>query len=675
MLIKHFELPTDENDPSKTTRLETRFVILGRGGEYSAITYRWNDAQTDAVLLNGGATRNVTIQTANGNTRTQTWSFPSRAQCFSCHTEEAGKVLGVNTQQLNGPMLYPSTGITANQLDTWKHLGIFQQNVEAAQHYTRGVPVGVSNASLQHQVKSYLDANCSFCHRPNGVEANFDARLATPLASASILNSRVVGSASTPGNVIVQPGNPSESELFVRSISSAGNLMPPIGRSELDDTYIQTLQSWIENMIPPASFGEIGETGEVETNEKWKTVTLSRVYENPVVIVGPPSYEGGEQASVRIRNVQPGSFEIKVDEWEICLDQFHAFEKISYLVVEAGTYKLPNGKIMMAGNTELTHRWKTINFYQRFTSDPVILASCTSENEADAVVVRIDEAQSSNDRFTLRLQEQQGGGSIKPSEISFDGRIPGPYLSKDTLAVDRKESLLGPKNQPDPKLAFLQEQSLLNAHAPETVGWIAIEPGTNTLGGEFEVGSYDQVSNNWADVSFAKFYSAKPLVLAGMGSYRDADPAGLRYDIDKSHGGLLRIFAEEDPCGDTESTHSAEKLNYIVGEMGIRLYGEKISEIGGSQNRFTPSYLGIAYENPSFSVFPNPTRGKLFVDMKGLHNQEFTLTLFNASGKAILQKTYLAGIQFLQLPELPQAVYFLQVRSDGLEETRKLIVH
>ena len=676
VLIKHFELPIDENDPTVTTRLETRFIILGRGGEYSALTYRWNNAQTDATLLNGSANRDITIQTANGNTRTQTWTFPSRVQCFSCHTESAGRVLGVNTQQLNGPLTYPSTGITANQLDTWKHLGIFQQNVGVAQHYFKAAPIGASNASLQHQVRSYLDANCASCHRPNGVEARFDARLSTPLALTEMVDARVSGSASTPGSVVLKPGNPSESELFVRSISSAGNLMPPLGRSVLDDDYLQSLQTWIENMVPPSPFDEIGETGQVDTDERWTTVTLSGTYKDPVVIVGPPSFEGAEQSSVRVRNVTANSFEIKVDEWEVCLDQNHAFENISYLVVEAGTYKLPNGKVMTASNISLDHKWKTAVFPQRFSSAPVVLASCVSENEADAVVVRIDETLSSNDRVTLRLQEQQGGGSIKGPEISFEGLTISESIPQDSLRpIDRDNYHPNLPIRPVLKSDYLSDQLRLAAHAEERVSILAIEPGVNTVGGEFEVGVYDQVSSSWEDVSFAKFYSAKPFVLAGMGSYRDADPAGLRYDQDISNGGLLRIFAEEDPCGDAESNHNGEQLNFLVGEMGIRLYGEKVENTQGFfQNRLLTSNAEFPSLTQSFSMFPNPTRDKIIIDIQGPRDQEYELILFDSSGKKLMEKWVKTGIQELSLPKLPRAVYFMKMKTFDYEEIQKLVV-
>ena len=54
---------------------------------------------------------------------------------------------------------------------------------------------------------------------------------------------------------------------------------------------------------------------------------------NPVVITGVPSHNGGQPGIVRVRNVRPNSFDIRFEEWSY-LDSSHALESIAYLVME-----------------------------------------------------------------------------------------------------------------------------------------------------------------------------------------------------------------------------------------------------------------------------------------------------------------------------------------------------
>lgn len=84
--------------PGGTVRLETRFYVLGEGGRGYGLTYRWNDEGTDAFLLTNDEERDYEVFDDNGTVvDNRTWSFPSRTQCQTCHTNNAGFVLGVQT--------------------------------------------------------------------------------------------------------------------------------------------------------------------------------------------------------------------------------------------------------------------------------------------------------------------------------------------------------------------------------------------------------------------------------------------------------------------------------------------------------------------------------------------------------------------------------------------------
>ena len=77
---------------------------------------------------------------------------------------------------------------------------------------------------------------------------------------------------------------------------------------------------------------EVGETGSLSVGNNWKLVQLSQTYNKPVVILGGIE-TGDDPAVIRVRNVTPTSFEVKVQDWDY-LNPFHPVQKISYIVME-----------------------------------------------------------------------------------------------------------------------------------------------------------------------------------------------------------------------------------------------------------------------------------------------------------------------------------------------------
>jgi regulation of enolase protein 1 (concanavalin A-like superfamily) len=197
---------------------------------------------------------NVVITTATG-TRTQLWSYPGRQDCLTCHTIPSGGVLGVKTRQLNGNFGYPATAVTDNQIRAWNHVGFFNPVVSdaAIPSYDKLVSVSDSNSPLELRVRSFLDANCAHCHRPNGgVQANFDARFDTALAGQGLVGGAAQNSLGIMNAYVVAPGDTNRSILFQRDNSLAAIKMPPLAKNVIDTNAMSVMASWIMS-LPPLS--------------------------------------------------------------------------------------------------------------------------------------------------------------------------------------------------------------------------------------------------------------------------------------------------------------------------------------------------------------------------------------------------------------------------------------
>ena len=254
VFVKHFETNTDANNPAAIKRLETRFLVCTAGGGKYGFTYKWNAAGTDAELLEQGDEETYTYTNGTGGNEQRTWSYPSRGDCLICHNDVSGQALGVRTANLNSDFHYPSTGRTANQLNTLNAIGAFDVALTAAQleSYIEARPLDDVTAPLEHRVRSYLDSNCAHCHQPGGSGDGFDARLGTPLDLQNLINGIPQRFESLgPEGRYIKPGDTSLSAVFVRaSAVGNGDAMPPLAKNLAHTAGIAALQGYIDGLVP-----------------------------------------------------------------------------------------------------------------------------------------------------------------------------------------------------------------------------------------------------------------------------------------------------------------------------------------------------------------------------------------------------------------------------------------
>jgi len=252
VFVKNFDLGLDAANPAVKRRLETRILVRdSKGGVYGAV-YKWRPDGSDAELLSTSATETIQVKSATGNPQEQTWYYPSRQDCLTCHTAGAGGVLGVKTRQLNRPFTYPS-GVIDNELRTWNRLGLFTPAFkdEELQKFTALAAAGDTRRSLQDRARSYLDANCAQCHRPGGTVANFDARYDTPLEKQALIDGPVLIDQGIDRPRVISPHDIWRSIAYMRVDTTGDIRMPPLARETIDQKGVQLLGEWINSLPGP----------------------------------------------------------------------------------------------------------------------------------------------------------------------------------------------------------------------------------------------------------------------------------------------------------------------------------------------------------------------------------------------------------------------------------------
>lgn len=244
--VKHFAIRTNLLDPKSVRRLETRFIVQQEEGVYG-VTYRWNEEQTEAYVLPEGLSEAVPIQTLDGVV-TQNWTYPSMANCMECHNANAGHVLGVSTRQLNWSPEASGHAGAGNQILRLHDAGLISDLNGWVGQEVLVDPADVSQP-LTARVRSYLDANCSHCHRSGGERASFDARAEVALPLQGLLFGDAEDNLGIAGASLIHPGRKNLSTIFQRVHSNEDPVrMPPLARNVVDSMAVSLLEEWIESM-------------------------------------------------------------------------------------------------------------------------------------------------------------------------------------------------------------------------------------------------------------------------------------------------------------------------------------------------------------------------------------------------------------------------------------------
>lgn len=257
---------------------------------------------------------------------------------------------------------------------------------------------------------------------------------------------------------------------------------------------------------PGDTFGEVGTVSRRQNSAgQWHNVSFTESFNDPIVVLGALSRNGGDQAVGRVRNVTSTGFQWQIDEWDY-LDGAHTNETVDWIAVERGTHTLADGTTFVAGSVDINHNWRNVSI-PGFTSTPVVFSQVASRAGGSAVTTRMRFVDS--DSFQVRLQEEEANDGV---------------------------------------------------HVIETVTYIAVENGVGD-GLQAAVTPNAVTASNY-NINFDASVVANPAVFAQMQTFDGPDTATTRLRARNANGVTVNI--EEERSADTELGHTTEAVGYLA---------------------------------------------------------------------------------------------------------------
>ncbi|MEM7589398.1 MAG: DUF4215 domain-containing protein [Myxococcota bacterium] len=261
----------------------------------------------------------------------------------------------------------------------------------------------------------------------------------------------------------------------------------------------------------------MGEVGTIVLSSATATVLLLRTYQNPIVFLSPPSYNGTDVAVARITQVGSNFFDVNLQEPEY-LDGSHVNETLFYMVLEKGLWQLEDGLILQVDTVD------TDRIVQNGTS------------HGTAIQISVDGA------FTQR-----------PSILTQ------VQTSNDTQFVGTRHRHISNFVF---EISMHHQEISTTTHNTETIGWVAFQNGQGTWSFlDYEIATQSSFRHFWKSLVLTNPFTTNSVLLASLASLNGADPGFLRYQLSLPNA---QILVQEDESRDAETNHINEDVSFIV---------------------------------------------------------------------------------------------------------------
>jgi uncharacterized repeat protein (TIGR03806 family) len=249
VLIKNFYY--DQVLPNLDKKiLETRLLIK-KDGVWIFADYIWNEEQTEAHFDLDGSYVPVTWMHDDGSEKSVNFRIPSDVECYTCHKSNGQNMpIGPKPQNLN--KIYNYVDGAMNQLSKWQSVGYLSGDVPS--EIVSTVDWTDTDQDLEMRVRSYLDANCSYCHRDEGhcyyrpLRLEFNETGDPEMLGVCEAPQEFISNALTH---IISRGNINRSVMFFRmNTTDSQYRMPLMGRTLIHEEAVELMEEYITSLSP-----------------------------------------------------------------------------------------------------------------------------------------------------------------------------------------------------------------------------------------------------------------------------------------------------------------------------------------------------------------------------------------------------------------------------------------
>jgi uncharacterized repeat protein (TIGR03806 family) len=162
IIVKTFYYNIDDRDPSLGQKIIETRLLIKIDDSWETGDYKWNDAQTEAILDLNGSTVPVNWIDTEGEVNTVDYEIPANTDCFTCH-QTSGAMTPIGPKMRNINFDFNGSNQLQNLIDNNMINGLTD-------------PLSVSltpkwddpSISLDRRARAYLDVNCAHCHIQGG---------------------------------------------------------------------------------------------------------------------------------------------------------------------------------------------------------------------------------------------------------------------------------------------------------------------------------------------------------------------------------------------------------------------------------------------------------------------------------------------------------------------------